>query len=135
MIYTVHGLENDHHVREMLLCLLPAETPERVEFAPEGTDALGVAIDHTGTETVIRVCCTRGGRQVCVEQRAPVTDSEEDTKRAQTHAVKSAIFEAVTPFLDAVPEWGSLTGVRPAKFARGFLEKGYTPVQIGRAHV
>ena len=132
MIYTVHGLENDHHVREMLLCLLPAETPERVEFAPEGTDALGVAIDHTGTETVIRVCCPRGGRQVCVEQRAPVTDSEEDTKRAQTHAVKSAIFEAVTPFLDAVPEWGSLTGVRPAKFARGFLEKGYTPVQVAQ---
>lgn len=132
MIYTVHGLENDHPVREMLLCLLPTEQPERVELAPEGADALGVHVEQTGTETIARACCVRDGRQICAERRAPVTDSAQDTKRARTHAVKSAVFEAVTPFLDAVPEWGSLTGVRPAKFARGFLEKGYTPAQIAQ---
>lgn len=132
MIYTIHGLENDHHVREMLLCLLPAEIPEHVDFAPEDADALGVTVDHTAMETIIRVCCRRDGKQMCAEQRVPATGRKEDVKRAQIHAVKSAIFQAVTPFLEVVPEWGSLTGVRPAKFVRGFLEKGYTPARVAQ---
>ena len=65
MIYTVHGLENDHPVREMLLCLLPTEQPERVELAPEGADALGVHVGQTGTETIPRACCVPHGRQIC----------------------------------------------------------------------
>ena len=132
MIYTIQGLENDHHVREMLFSLLPTELPERVDIAPEGEDAVGVCVEHTPLESIIRVCCTRAGKQICAEKRTPMTNNEEENKRAQTHALKSAIFEAVTPFLDVVPEWGALTGVRPAKFARGFLEQGYTPAQVAQ---
>ncbi len=132
MIYTVEGLENDHPIRDMLLNLLPAEAPERVDVAPEGEDALGVYIEQLGYETRIRACCVRAGKQVCAERRAAVTDDAVETKRVQTHAIKMAVYDAVTPFLDAVPEWGSLTGVRPAKFARGFLEKGYTPAQVAQ---
>lgn len=132
MIYTVQGLDNDHPIRDMLFNLLPAELPERADIAPEGKDALGVCVESTGSETLIRVCCTRGGRQICTERRAAITGDAEQTKRARSHAIKMAIFDAVTPFLDAVPEWGSLTGVRPAKFARGFLEKGYTPAQVAQ---
>lgn len=133
MIYTVTGLENDHPIRDMLLNLLPAEISERRETIPEGEDVLGVSLEHTGTETVIRVCCVRGGRQICVQQRAAVTDDETETKRMQSHAIKTAVFDAVTPFLNEMPEWGSLTGVRPAKFARVFLEQGRTPAQV--AHI
>lgn len=132
MIYTIQGLENDHPVREMLYNLLPTEIPERADIAPEGTDALGVCVEQIGMEHCIRVCCVRQGKQVCAERRAPISDDAEQTKRARTHAVKTAIFEAVSPFLDTVPEWGSLTGVRPAKFARSFMEQGYTPAQVAK---
>ena len=67
MIYTIEGLENDHPVRDMLFNLLPAEVTERVDLVPEGTDALGVMVQQTGAEYCIRVCCTRGGKQVCTE--------------------------------------------------------------------
>lgn len=132
MIYTVQGLENDHPIRDMLFSLFPAELPERVEIVPEGTDALGVAIESIGMETCIRVCCIRNGRQVCTQKRVQKYDDPEQTKRAQTHALKLAIYDAVVPFLEHVPEWGALTGVRPAKFARGFLEKGYSPAQVAQ---
>lgn len=132
MIYTIQGLENDHPVREMLYNLLPTEIPERADIAPEDTDALGVCVEQVGMENCIRVCCVRQGKQVCAERRAPIFDDAEQTKRARTHALKTAIFEAVSPFLDTVPEWGSLTGVRPAKFARSFIEQGYTPAQVAK---
>ena len=130
MIYTMQGLENDHPIREMLFNLLPTEIPERADIAPEGADALGVVVEQAGAENRIRVCCVRGGKQICAEKRAPISDDAEQTKRVRTHALKSAIFEAVVPFLDTAPEWGSLTGVRPAKFARSFMEQGYTPAQV-----
>ncbi|MCD8356630.1 MAG: coproporphyrinogen dehydrogenase HemZ [Clostridia bacterium] len=132
MIYTIEGLENDHPVRDMLFNLFPAEVTERVDTIPEGADALGVMVQQTGMENCIRVCCCRGGRQICAEKRTVISNDAVLAKRALTHGVKSAIFEAVTPFLDSVPEWGSLTGVRPAKFARGFLEQGYTPAQVAK---
>ena len=37
-----------------------------------------------------------------------------------------------TPYLEHKPVWGSLTGVRPAKFARGFLEKGLKPFEAAK---
>ncbi len=132
MKYAVYGLENDHPVRDMLLNLLPAELPERVDTVPDGEDAIGVVIEPVGADRRIRVCCTRGGRQVCAQRTISVTDDAEQTKRAQSHAIKMAIYDAVTPFLAVKPEWGSLTGVRPAKFARGFMEQGYTPAQVAR---
>ena len=45
-------------------------------------------------------------------------------KRAVSTAVKTSIYDAVVPFLEEPPVWGSLTGVRPAKLARGLVERG-----------
>ena len=47
-------------------------------------------------------------------------------KRAVSTAVKTSIYDAVVPFLKEPPVWGSLTGVRPAKLARGLVERGKT---------
>ncbi|HBI64893.1 MAG TPA: coproporphyrinogen dehydrogenase HemZ [Clostridiales bacterium] len=130
MNYTVNGLDNDHPIRDMLFHLLPTELPERVDSVPDGADGLGVSVTDTGMEQIVRVCCVRGGKQVCAEQRAAISDDAGQTKRALTHAVKSAIFDALSPFLEVQPEWGALTGVRPAKFARSFLEQGMTPAEV-----
>ena len=132
MIYTVQGLENDHPVREMLFNLLPAETPERVEIAPEDADVLGVVVEPCGADCVVRVCCRRDGQQQCSEHRFPLSDNAEQVKHDRTHALKLAVYDAVVPFLEEKPEWGALTGVRPAKFARGFMEQGCTPAQTAK---
>ena len=40
--------------------------------------------------------------------------------------MKTTVYDAVVPFLPQAPVWGSLTGVRPAKLARGMIERGMT---------
>lgn len=132
MIYTVQGLENDHPIRDMLFQLFPAELPQRVDMIPEGVDGLGICVEQGGMEIYVRACCIRDGRQICAEKRVPLPDDPQQAKRTQTHAVKLAVFDAVLPFLPAVPEWGALTGVRPAKFARRFMEQGDTPAQVAK---
>ena len=47
-------------------------------------------------------------------------------KRTITELVKTTVYDAVVPFLPQPPVWGSLTGVRPAKLARGMIERGMT---------
>ena len=47
-------------------------------------------------------------------------------KRTITELVKTTVYDAVVPFLPQAPVWGSLTGVRPAKLARGMIERGMT---------
>jgi len=49
-----------------------------------------------------------------------------DYKRTITELVKTTVYDAVVPFLPQAPVWGSLTGVRPAKLARGMIERGMT---------
>ena len=54
-------------------------------------------------------------------------------KRTITELVKTTVYDAVVPFLPQAPVWGSLTGVRPAKLARGMIERGMTRGEGGRA--
>ena len=61
------------------------------------------------------------------EKRASVTGlATLDYKRTITELVKTTVYDAVVPFLPQAPVWGSLTGVRPAKLARGMIERGMT---------
>lgn len=126
MKYQVTGLGNDHPVREMLLNLFPAE-----ENAPglQDDNQLTVTVRQQGITCHIYAQAQRDG-SVHIAEREIVCG--EDQKRALSHAVKLAIYDAVTPYLDHKPVWGSLTGVRPAKFARGFLEKGFKPHETAK---
>ncbi|MBR4304631.1 MAG: coproporphyrinogen dehydrogenase HemZ, partial [Clostridia bacterium] len=45
-------------------------------------------------------------------------------KRVISYAVKTALYHALLPHLEQAPAWGSLTGVKPAKPARVFLQQG-----------
>ena len=61
------------------------------------------------------------------EKRASVAGlATLDYKRTITELVKTTVYDAVVPFLPQAPVWGSLTGVRPAKLARGMIERGMT---------
>ncbi len=133
MIYTVRGLENDHPVRDMLFNLFPSEIPERSDH-PIGAeqDQLNIWVDSFELQVQIRARCRRGEQEFCTEKTVKTDGEKQEVKRAVTHAIKMAIFEVIAPFLDYVPEWGALTGVRPAKFARSFLERGYSPAEVAR---
>ena len=127
MIYVLEGHDLKHAVEEMLLHLVPTELPAAGDAAPE-----------TGDYCISHLYTAGGEAQASAEVRLNgVTRTASRTKsiagldalgekRVVTEIVKLAIFDAMTPGLPVKPEWGSLTGVRPAKLARGLMARGMT---------
>ena len=59
----------------------------------------------------------------------PAAD-EYEKERLRQRAVKLSFFKAAQKVTGVTPTWGALTGIRPAKLAAGYLEKGMTPRQV-----
>ena len=114
MKYVLAGHDMKHAAEEMLLHLLPTETLTRVEHEEEGDICVSSLYEENGKATAsARV--TIGGR---AEERTMSAEIEGlDTlayKRALSTIVKTTIYDAVVPFLDAPPVWGrSATRRRP----------------------
>ena len=126
MIYTLEGHELKHAVEEMLFHLLPTVTLTRVEQTGEGDWCRSILTEQDG-EAVGRAVVCLGGKVHESTRRAQVAGlAPLDCKRARTELVKMTVYDAVVPALPQPPEWGSLTGVRPAKLARGLIERGMT---------
>ena len=115
-----------HAAEEMLLHLLPTETLTRVETEQDGDICISALTEQDGC------LCAAARVTIGGETHAgsiPVLTEgldELSRKRAVSTAVKTSIYDAVVPFLKEPPVWGSLTGVRPAKLARGLVERGKT---------
>ena len=126
MIYTLEGHELKHAVEEMLFHLLPTVTLTRAEQTGEGDWCRSILTEQDG-EAVGRAVVCLGGKVYESTRRAQVAGlAPLDYKRALTELVKMTVYDAVVPALPQPPEWGSLTGVRPAKLARGLIERGMT---------
>lgn len=125
MIYTLEGHTLRHAVEEMLLHLLPDQKPvegiddgvcdccvSRLEVQPDGSAAAYARVRLGG---VVREACRKG------DVRGQDTLGR---KRKTAELIRLSVYDAVLPFLPEAPVWGSLTGVRPAKLARGLMERG-----------
>lgn len=125
MIYTLEGHDLKHAVEEMLFHLLPTVTLTRADTVGEEGDWCRSMLSEQDGEAVGRAVSCIGGMTHESERRTRVTGlAPLDYKRAVTELVKMTVYDAVIPTLPQPPVWGSLTGVRPAKLARGLLERG-----------
>ena len=124
MIYTLEGHDLKHAVEEMLFHLLPTVTLTRADTAGEDDWCRSLLSEQDG-EAVGRAIACIGGVAHESERRAPVAGlAPLEHKRVITELVKMTVYDAVVPTLAQPPVWGSLTGVRPAKLARGLIERG-----------
>ena len=124
MIYTLEGHDLKHAVEEMLFHLLPTVTLMRADTAGEGDWCRSLLSEQDG-EAVGRAIACIGGVTHESARRAPVAGlAPLEHKRVITELVKMTVYDAVVPTLAQPPVWGSLTGVRPAKLARGLIERG-----------
>lgn len=132
MIYTLENHELKHAVEEMLFHLLPTETLSRADTAEQLTEPYCRSIlSEENGEAAARAIVCMDGAVYEAEKRASVTGLETlDYKRTITELVKTTVYDAVVPFLPQAPVWGSLTGVRPAKLARGMIERGEAAVEL-----
>lgn len=128
MNYALYGHTYRHAVEEMLLHLLPDEIPAfTAQLEGDGCASRLTADGHMARATarVTRDGCTReGAREADIGGCDTLA-----RRRRENEIIKLALYDALLPFLPAPPEWGSLTGVRPAKLARGMMERGMTNAQ------
>lgn len=132
MNYRIEGHPHRHAVEEMLLHLFPSETVAAGEDRGEGfcESRLAVQGDAFTTFAAIRFngqCC-EGGRFAELPDGADALAR----KRLENELVKLAIYDAAVPLLPEPPVWGALTGVRPAKLARGLMERGRSDEEAER---
>ncbi|MDO4269947.1 MAG: coproporphyrinogen dehydrogenase HemZ [Eubacteriales bacterium] len=124
MIYTLEGHELKHAVEEMLFHLLPAVELARADQAGAGDCCRSMLAEREGA-ALARAEVRLGGMTREAERSAEIAGlSPLERKRAETEIVKMTVYEAAAPFLAQPPVWGALTGVRPAKLARGLIERG-----------
>lgn len=127
MKYIVHGHENCHAVEEMLFHLFPADKPILTDKIPEDycDNYIVSSAETQGDNMHISAVCVYHNKKNRADGSINFGGlSELEQKRLVTHTIKQTIFDALGVLLDAPPSWGSLTGVRPAKFTRRFLEDG-----------
>lgn len=133
MMYLLEGHSLRHAVEEMLLHLLPDETPFEGTVVPDIGDYCLSKLEISGglAEASAEV---RMNGEVQTSWLAKTVRGLDDmgVKRVTTEIVKQAIYDAILPGLPEKPEWGSLTGVRPAKLARSLMARGMTRGQAAQ---
>lgn len=126
MVYTMEGHALKHAVEEMLFHLLPTVTLTHADTIREDEDdwCRSILTEADGQAQAKAIVCVDGMVRES-ESSASVEGLQSlDYKRTITELVKTTVYDAVVPALPEPPVWGSLTGVRPAKLARGLIERG-----------
>lgn len=132
MNYILRGHDHRHAVEEMLLHLLPAETPTACENDTEDC-CISELMEKPGVICARAVLRFPGGdmrEAICTEPAGG-----QDTlarRRTESELVKRSIYEVVVPMLAEAPAWGCLTGVRPAKLARSMMERSLSNAQVAQ---
>jgi len=122
------GHDYKYAVEQIMLALFPGERPEYSDANASGSDELfsesSLRLGPTFAQAVTLMRCgatvsrgyARVGRNKLTGKLA--------TDRALQRIIKQSFYRAATRFIEAPPEWGSLTGIRPAKLAAAALESG-----------
>lgn len=130
MNYTLIGHDLIHAAQEMLFQLLPAVLLRRQE--DDGTDdfCCSVLTEQDGVMTVHTETRLAGVTRTSTRTAESAGLDEMARKRALSEIVKLGIYDTVAPGLQTPPDWGALTGVRPAKLVRSLLHRGMTRGQV-----
>lgn len=124
MNYQIEGHPHRHAVEEMLLHLLPGLPVS--EGADNGGDFCGSSLTEQEGRLTAGSFVRLNGRMLKGERSGtlPAGASPLERKRLENELVKLSVYDAVVPELSEPPVWGALTGVRPAKLARGLMARG-----------
>lgn len=115
-------------VEQAMMNLFPSERPEYPEGKPSG-ERCEVRISYA--EKMMSCSCLLVKADGSFRGRASVLNSRTIDKDSQAHhmsrIVKLAFYRAAIASGVKKPEWGCLTGVRPAKLMSAYLREGMSP--------
>lgn len=125
MIYLKQDIEEyDHDFRTMIQAFFPRE---KIVITESGTR---FTFQAEFLEKQVRLSLWENGTQV--EEEKTVCDYRD--KKAGRNALKAASYHLLSRYCGRSLPWGSMTGVRPTKFATARLEEGWQEDAIIREY-
>ena len=121
-----------HHCRyaaeQSLLMLFPGEKPEYPEGSPSG-ERCELRVSRGAKYTVCTALLVRSGAAFRGRAQAENPDPADEyaLRGCENRLVKLAFYRAALASGLPKPEWGSLSGVRPAKLMDAYLREGLSP--------
>ncbi len=124
MKYQIQGHSHRHAVEEILLHLLPEFTI--MEGVDDGGDFCSSILSEQGGRLTARAELRLSEKRLEGHRFGTFCEGEDllARKRFENELIKLSIYDAVISELPVLPVWGALTGVRPAKLARGLIKRG-----------
>lgn len=129
MKLTVNGDINEYYVQTLCLLFFPASKFAKTDNATDGAPEAIVDVDFDGEKATATVTVSVGGKSVTKIY------SEQNTGKYSDYTLRriacgKAFFAAGKALLGIAPQWGILTGVRPAKLALKGLYSGSTKAEV-----
>ena len=129
MKLTVNGDINEYYVQTLCLLFFPASKFAKTDNATDGAPEAIVDVDFDGEKATATVTVSAGGKSVTKIY------SEQNTGKYSVYTLRriacgKAFFAAGKALLGIAPQWGILTGVRPAKLALKGLYSGSTKAEV-----
>ena len=131
----LEGHDYRYAVEQIMLILLPGQRPEYPDAppAPDEAAAHSALVLRDGTARARTVLQLDGRRsEGTAETVLPETDDGLTRDRLCQRIIKQSFYKAALPLLDHAPDWGALTGVRPAKLAAKALADGRSRAEVER---
>lgn len=122
------GHDCRYAAEQSLLMLFPGEKPEYPEGSPSG-ERCELRVSRGAKYTVCTALLLRSGAAFRGRAQAENPDPADEyaLRGCENRLVKLAFYRAALASGLPRPEWGSLSGVRPAKLMDGYLREGLSP--------
>lgn len=126
MNYELVGHDLKHAVEEILFQLLPAVVLCQQPDDEQDDFCRSALYEQDGTLIVSASTRLHGVLRTSTRTSNLPTGDDLAYKRKASELVKLAIYDTIAPSQNHTPEWGALTGVRPAKLVRSLVARGLT---------
>lgn len=122
------GHDCRYAAEQSLLMLFPGEKPEYPEGSPSG-ERCELSLSRGAKYTVCTALLLRSGAAFRGRAQAKNPDPADEyaLRGCENRLVKLAFYRAALASGLPKPEWGSLSGVRPAKLMDAYLREGLSP--------
>ena len=128
MKLTVNGPINEYYVQTLCLLFFPGSKFSKTDSSENDPEAdVSISVNDNGAAATITL--KANGKTVEKEHTEPKNEKWDERALCRV-ACGKAFFAAGKALLGITPEWGILTGVRPAKLALRGLNNGETKAEV-----
>lgn len=123
----LNGNDERYAAEQIMMMLFPNDKPECVIKRPENEDFAEIRIRENGYHVYARTDIVKEGKSYSGASVLPIRDckdNELEHKRRIRQVLKVSFYKAAVQTLEKLPEWGAMTGIRPAKVAAKLMMSG-----------